>query len=185
VIATVSFFRQSTGRQPANRLALVLLGAVLLQGCNQASDADTAALVTVQAAHPEVGEISEHIAADATLSPVAEAAISPKITAPVRTFYVQRGSRVKKGQLLAVLENSDLDAQALDNQGQYRAAQATRPSWTSRKPRRSLICSSKSWTRDENSSPKEPFRVETMTPRQRLWCRHRRHTMSREIISTP
>ena len=125
MIATVSFFRQATVRQPANRLALVLLAAVLLQGCNQASDADTAALVTVQAAHPEVGEISEHIAADATLSPVAEAAISPKITAPVRTFYVQRGSRVKKGQLLAVLENSDLDAQALDNQGQYAAAQAS------------------------------------------------------------
>jgi HlyD family secretion protein len=125
VIAIVSFFRQSTVRQPANRLALVLLAAVLLQGCNQASDADTAALVTVQAAHPEVGEISEHIAADATLSPVAEAAISPKITAPVRTFYVQRGSRVKKGQLLAVLENSDLDAQALDNRGQYAAAQAS------------------------------------------------------------
>jgi HlyD family secretion protein len=99
--------------------------AILLQGCNKGSEADTAALVTVQAAHPEVGEISEHIAADATLSPVAEAAISPKITAPVRTFYVQRGSKVKKGQLLAVLENSDLDAQALDNQGQYTAAQAS------------------------------------------------------------
>jgi HlyD family secretion protein len=103
----------------------MLLVAILLQGCNKGSEADTAALVTVQAAHPEVGEISEHIAADATLSPVAEAAISPKITAPVRTFYVQRGSKVKKGQLLAVLENSDLDAQALDNQGQYTAAQAS------------------------------------------------------------
>ncbi len=81
-------------------------------------------LVTVQAEHPEFGEISEHISADATLSPVAEAAISPKITAPVRDFYVQRGSKVKKGQLLAVLENRDLSAQALDNQGQYAAAQA-------------------------------------------------------------
>ncbi|MGA9507642.1 MAG: efflux RND transporter periplasmic adaptor subunit [Candidatus Sulfotelmatobacter sp.] len=99
--------------------------AILLQGCNKGNDADTAALVTVQAEHPEVGEISEYITADATLSPVAEAAISPKITAPVRTFYVQRGSKVKKGQLLAVLENRDLDAQALDNQGQYAAAQAS------------------------------------------------------------
>jgi HlyD family secretion protein len=125
VTATASLFRQSTIRHCAKRLALMLLVAIMLQGCNKGSEADTAALVTVQAAHPEVGEISEHIAADATLSPVAEAAISPKITAPVRTFYVQRGSKVKKGQLLAVLENSDLDAQALDNQGQYTAAQAS------------------------------------------------------------
>ena len=99
--------------------------AILLQGCKKGNDAGTAALVTVQAEHPEVGAISEYITADATLSPVAAAAISPKITAPVRTFYVQRGSKVKKGQLLAVLENRDLDAQALDNQGQYTAAQAS------------------------------------------------------------
>jgi HlyD family secretion protein len=106
-------------------LPLLALFALMLQGCGKSKDADTAALVTVQAEHPEVGEISEHIIADATLSPIAEAAISPKITAPVREFYVQRGTKVKKGQLLAVLENRDLSAQALDNQGQYAAAQAS------------------------------------------------------------
>ena len=124
MIANVTAFRKSRVCRSPGRLALALLGAILLQGCNKGND-DTAALVTVQAEHPEVGEISEYIMADATLSPVAEAAISPKITAPVRTFYVQRGSKVKKGQLLAVLENRDLDAQALDNQGQYAAAQAS------------------------------------------------------------
>ena len=72
-----------------------------------------------------MGTISEHIMADATLSPLAQAAISPKITAPVRAFYVQRGTKVKAGQLLAVLENRDLAAQALDNKGQYNAAEAT------------------------------------------------------------
>jgi multidrug efflux pump subunit AcrA (membrane-fusion protein) len=106
-------------------MAMVLLSALLLQGCNKANESDTAALVTVQAEHPEVGAISEHITADATLSPVAEAAISPKITAPVRAFYVQRGTKVRKGQLLAELENRDLSAQALDNQGQFTAAQAS------------------------------------------------------------
>lgn len=104
--------------------AILLLSFALLQACKK-DETDTAALVTVQAERPEVGEISEHIAADATLSPVAQAAISPKITAPVRKFYVQRGSRVKAGQLLAELENRDLNAQALDNKGQYAAAQAS------------------------------------------------------------
>jgi len=106
-------------------LAIILLCSVFLQACKKAGDADAAAVVTVQAEHPEVGEISERIVTDATLSPVAQAAISPKITAPVREFYVQRGSKVKAGQLLAVLENRDLSAQALDNKGQYAAAQAS------------------------------------------------------------
>ncbi|WP_263365384.1 efflux RND transporter periplasmic adaptor subunit [Edaphobacter bradus] len=81
--------------------------------------------MTVQAQKPESGAIAEHIVTDATLSPFAQAAISPKITAPIRKFYVQRGSHVKEGQLLAELESSDLTATALDNQGQYEAAQAS------------------------------------------------------------
>ena len=82
------------------------------------------AQVTVQAAHPEQGPIAEHITADAVLAPLAQAAIEPKISAPVRKFYVQRGSRVKAGELLATLENNDLAAAAMDNQGSYMAAQA-------------------------------------------------------------
>jgi HlyD family secretion protein len=81
--------------------------------------------VYVQAAHPERGDISEQLNADATLAPLAQAAISPKVTAPVKKFYVQRGSHVKAGQLLATLENSDLAAAALDNKGAYTAAQGT------------------------------------------------------------
>ena len=81
--------------------------------------------VYVQAEHPEKGEISEQITADATLAPLAQAAISPKVTAPVKKFYVQRGSHVKAGQLLATLETSDLEAAALDNKGAYSAAQGT------------------------------------------------------------
>jgi HlyD family secretion protein len=125
VSANVNFLRQPAVRLRAIHLAIMLLCAVFLQACTKTNDAEPAALVTVQAEHPEIGEISERIVADATLSPVAQAAISPKITAPVREFYVQRGSKVKVGQLLAVLENRDLSAQALDNKGQYAAAQAS------------------------------------------------------------
>jgi HlyD family secretion protein len=80
--------------------------------------------ITVQAEHPEQGAIAEHITADAILAPLAQAAIAPKISAPVKKFYVQRGAKVKEGQLLAVLENSDLTAAAQDNKGTYEAAQA-------------------------------------------------------------
>ena len=100
-------------------LALPLL---LLPGCKK--EAEPVPLVTVQAEHPETGTIAQHITADAVLAPLAQAAIEPKISAPVRKFYVQRGARVKAGQLLAVLENNDLAAAALDNKGSYTAAQA-------------------------------------------------------------
>ena len=111
-------------RKQTAALAGLLLLALFFPGCKSASDTEAAPLVTVQAERPKVGTISEHIMADATLSPLAQAAISPKITAPVRAFYVQRGSKVKAGQLLAILENRDLTAQALDNKGQYTAAEA-------------------------------------------------------------
>jgi multidrug efflux pump subunit AcrA (membrane-fusion protein) len=105
-------------------IVLTFLWAVGLDACKKSTEDTPQPVVTVEAGHPEIGDISEHVVADATLSPLAQAAISPKITAPVRSFYVQRGSRVKEGQLLAVLENRDLSAQALDNKGQYTSAQA-------------------------------------------------------------
>ena len=97
------------------------LPALLFSGCKQA--AAPPALVTVQAEHPEQGPIAQHIEADAVLTPIAQAAIVPKITAPVKQFYVQRGSRVHAGELLAVLDNSGLKGAALDSQGAYEAAQ--------------------------------------------------------------
>ena len=102
--------------------AAALLPFLLFAGCKK--EAVPEPLVTVQAAHPEQGPIAEHIATDAVLAPLAQAAIEPKISAPVRKFFVQRGSRVKAGQLLATLENNDLAAAAMDNKGSYMAAEA-------------------------------------------------------------
>jgi len=112
--------------RPNPVLSAVVLGAFLLflSGCKNAEETPVPE-VSVEAVHPQVGSISEQIQADATLTPLAQAAISPKVTAPVRKFYVQRGSKVTAGQLLATLENKDLEAAALDNQGAYTAAQAT------------------------------------------------------------
>ncbi len=104
-------------------LSALALPLALLPGCKKEAAPET--LVTVQAEHPEQGAIAEHITADAILAPLAQAAIAPKISAPVRKFYVQRGSKVKQGQLLATLENSDLAAASMDNKGAYMTAQAT------------------------------------------------------------
>ena len=95
-------------------------------GCGKTAADDTpSVLVTVQVAHPQRGSISQHVLSDAVLSPLAQAAISPRISAPVRRFYVQRGSHVKAGQLLATLEDRDLQATAIDTKGTYTAAEAS------------------------------------------------------------
>ena len=116
----------ATGRTAITNLALlaaaVAVSVLFLSGCKK--EETPAVQVTVQAEHPEQGAMSEHITVDAILAPLAQAAIAPKITAPVRKFYVQRGARVKEGELLATLENADLTAAALDNKGSYEAAQA-------------------------------------------------------------
>ncbi len=116
------------GCHAAPRRSIVALAAALLLaafGCSKPASEDVApASVTVQVAHPERGAIAQHILSDAVLSPLAQAALSPRISAPVRRFYVQRGSSVKAGQLLATLEDRDLQAAAVDTRGSYSAAEA-------------------------------------------------------------
>jgi len=111
-------------RESSKYTTCLLMVSLIFTGCKQADNSEAATEVTVQAEKPETGEISEHIMADASLSPLAQAAIAPKITAPVRKFFIQRGSKVKEGDLLAVLENRDLSAVVVDNKGQFDAAEA-------------------------------------------------------------
>src|ERR1700742_1751067 len=108
---------------PHMHVYVVIFMAATLAGCSK-PESTPEVEVAVSAEHPMIGVISEHIVADAVLSPLAQAAIAPKISAPVKKFYVQRGSKVKAGQLLATLENRDLTAAVLDNEGSYTSAKA-------------------------------------------------------------
>jgi RND family efflux transporter MFP subunit len=115
-------------RQLIKSAGLLLCAALLTPyGCKKSEDDEKAPtpLVYVQAEHPQQGSISDQITGDAVLAPLAQAAIQPKITAPVKKFYVHRGARVHAGQLLATLENKDLQAAALDNRGALTSAEAT------------------------------------------------------------
>lgn len=113
---------QRFSREAALVLCAVSL-ALVLAGCGKQEAAPTP-VVQVQAATVKVETISQPVAGDAVLAPVAQAAISPKVTAPVKKFYVVRGSHVHQGELLAVLDNADLQAAALDAKGSYEQAQA-------------------------------------------------------------
>ncbi|HTE87611.1 MAG TPA: efflux RND transporter periplasmic adaptor subunit [Terriglobales bacterium] len=88
-------------------------------------------VVPVQVAKVEKTTLRRTVTAEAVLFPLQQSAIVPKISAPVKAFYVKRGSPVRKGQLLAVLENRDLAAAAQENQGAYNQAEATYATTTS------------------------------------------------------
>ena len=108
--------------------AICLLAAAL--GCSR-GEKETEPTVTVQVAPAAVKPIQEIIQAEAVLYPLHQAALVPKVTAPVRKFYVNRGSKVRAGQLLAVLENRDLAAAATENRGAYEQAEAAYSTTTS------------------------------------------------------
>lgn len=98
----------------------VCLGAA---GCGK-GEKEEAPEVSVQAAPAATADISRVVNTDAIIFPIAQSAITPKINAPVKKFYVVRGQKVRQGQLLATLENRDLSAAALDNKGAYEQAEA-------------------------------------------------------------
>ena len=108
-------------------ISLALIAGVLATGITACSskDKEEQPEVTVQVAQAERGKIEQVIRTEAILFPKDQAALTPKIASPVRTFYVNRGSKVHRGQLLAVLENRDLSASVMDTQGAYEQAQAT------------------------------------------------------------
>ncbi len=102
---------------------IVGLGTIMTVSCSK-SEKETEPVVTVQTAVAERGKIEQIITTDAILFPKDQAAITPKISAPVKTFYVNRGSRVHRGELLAVMENRDLSAAEVESKGVYEQAQA-------------------------------------------------------------
>jgi HlyD family secretion protein len=93
-------------------------------GCSGRTPESTPA-VAVRAATVERKLIRDVISTEAVLYPKNETSIVPKISAPIEKFYANRGSRVHAGQLLALLENKDLQAAVEQAKGAYDQAQAT------------------------------------------------------------
>src|SRR5437588_12152650 len=74
-----------------------ILGPLMTVGCSS-DKGDQEPTVTVQVAAVEKATIQHTIAAQAILFPRQQAAIVPKISAPVRKFLVKRGNPVRQGQ---------------------------------------------------------------------------------------
>jgi len=110
-----------------NRL-LAVAACLLLYSCGKKEEAPAAAereaATPVQVAKVTTGSIDRVIEADAVLWPIQQSSLMPKISAPVRQFYVNRGDHVKAGQLVATLENRDLVAAEHESTANLAQAQA-------------------------------------------------------------
>ncbi|MGH9574262.1 MAG: efflux RND transporter periplasmic adaptor subunit [Candidatus Acidiferrales bacterium] len=102
----------------------VIACAVFLGACSSKEQSEPSPVVTVQVATAQTQPIEQVVSADAVLYPVDQAAIVPQVSAPIKKFYVQRGSQVHAGQLLAELESQPLQGAVTENQGGYEQAQA-------------------------------------------------------------
>jgi len=106
-------------------LALLALALISCGGEKTAKEGAGAAPATpVQVATAEQGRIERTVAADAILFPINQANLTPKVSAPVKRFLVNRGDRVHQGELLAELENRDLIASANENKALVDQAEA-------------------------------------------------------------
>ncbi len=93
-------------------------------GCSKKEEKEAEPIVPVQVTALRQDSIDRIISSDAVLYPLNQASVMPKVSAPVRKFYVNRGDHVHEGQLLAVLENRDLSAAALESKDLYEQAAA-------------------------------------------------------------
>jgi multidrug efflux pump subunit AcrA (membrane-fusion protein) len=92
-------------------------------GCGK-DEKEKEPVVTVQTTPAKRETISQTVSNEAVVYPLQQATVAPKITSTVKEFLVQRGSRVKKGQLLLLLENKDLAAAAESSKGDFQQADA-------------------------------------------------------------
>lgn len=116
-----------SNRPPSARhvffFSLTLVVFLICAACST-KEAAVAPEVSVQVTPAKTGDVSRIVTAEAVVFPLQQAVIAPKISSTIRSFTVQRGAHVHKGQLLAVLENADLSAAATQSKGEYEQAEA-------------------------------------------------------------
>lgn len=106
-------------------MLLVVATCFLVTGCGKKQEEEAGHVVTVDVAPVLSSKIQRTIRAQALVYPLQQAAIAPKITAPIKKVYVEKGAKVRAGQLLVELENGDLAGAARESEAAYQAAQAT------------------------------------------------------------
>ena len=112
------------------RKILVVIALAGLAGCKKETEAEKEPVVPVQVTEVTRGTIQQLVTGDGIVYPVNQASVVPKISAPIRSFTIKRGDHVAKNQLLATLENRDLEAAVAEARQIYEQAQAAQRTTT-------------------------------------------------------
>ena len=116
-------------KRAVRRAVLLLPGIIsglLLSACKGAPKEDVVApVVTVDVAPVLNAQIQRVIRTEALIYPLQQAAIAPKISAPIKKIYVEKGAAVRVGQLLVELENQDIVGALKESQASKALAEAT------------------------------------------------------------
>lgn len=104
------------------RTLFVIAALAVLAACSKPKEAETEPVAPVQVTDVVREPIQRVIEADGILYPSDQASVMPKISAPVKSFTVNRGDHVAKDQLLATLENRDLVAAVAEAKQLYEQA---------------------------------------------------------------
>ena len=105
------------------KVYLSVAAVVCLSACSKPAEKKEDAPAPVQVTAVTQATIRRIVQGEGALYPVDQASVMSKLAAPVQKFYVHRGDHVKRGQLLAVLENRDLVYAAAESDGALEQAE--------------------------------------------------------------
>ncbi|MBI3400695.1 MAG: efflux RND transporter periplasmic adaptor subunit [Acidobacteria bacterium] len=118
------------GHRRTSIIAALAVLAVTIAGCGK-KEKEAEVVAPVRVSPAVKGSIRLIVNADAVLFPRDQANVMSKIGAPVRRVLVNRGDRVKAGQVLAELESRDLVGAAQESKGQWAQAESNLRTTTS------------------------------------------------------
>jgi HlyD family secretion protein len=98
--------------------------AVLLVGCSHPEADPPKAVVNVKVARAELADVELTVQAPATIFPREQANISARVTAPILNLKARKGDAITGGQVLAILENRDAEAQQAEASASVADAEA-------------------------------------------------------------
>jgi HlyD family secretion protein len=116
---TLEKFWRATG------MILILIGGMLFLSCSKKQEGpiETATAKAVEVVRVSRGEIRSELQLSGTIEASSQVMVFPKVAEKIIQMNVDEGSRVKKGDALAVIERKELELQLDQARAAYQAAQ--------------------------------------------------------------
>jgi len=106
-------------------IMLLLIGSVVLFACSQKQEGTTETVTAkaVEVVRASVGEIRSELQLSGTIEARSQVLVFPMVAGKIIQMNIDEGSRVKKGDVLAVIEHEELELQRDQAKAAHRAAE--------------------------------------------------------------